>query len=115
MSTELSLQEVKKEWHGTLMSYLIGFFLSLLFTGFSFSLVLTQLFTREMMIYAIIASALLQAVVQVRFFLHVGQEPKPRWESQFFYSMVIVLLIIAIGTLWIMSDLNQRVMLNLEK
>ena len=32
----------------------------------------------------IVALALLQAIVQLLFFLHVGQEAKPRWETLVF-------------------------------
>jgi cytochrome o ubiquinol oxidase operon protein cyoD len=52
--------------------------------------------------------------VQLRFFLHLGQEAKPRWETMIFYFMVLVLLIIALGSLWIMHDLEERVMSNME-
>jgi cytochrome o ubiquinol oxidase operon protein cyoD len=54
--------------------------------------------------------ALIQAIVQLRYFLHLGQEAKPRYESLVFYFMAVVLIIITIGSLWIMSDLNARVM-----
>ena len=43
MSHELSLNEIKKEWHGTLKSYVIGFIASLILTAISFSLVITSL------------------------------------------------------------------------
>jgi cytochrome o ubiquinol oxidase operon protein cyoD len=46
----------------------------------------------------------------VFFFLHLGKEAKPKWESVTLYSTVATLLIIVIGTLWIMYDLNNRVM-----
>lgn len=62
------------------------------------------------LIYTVIALALVQAIVQLLFFLHVGQEAKPRWETVVFYFMVVILFIIAAGSLWIMNDLNDRVM-----
>ena len=40
----------------------------------------------------------------------MGQEAKPRWETLIFCFMVLILLIIVIGSLWIMNDLNERVM-----
>lgn len=113
MSHELSLKEIKKEWHGTLKAYVIGFVASLLLTAASFLIVMTRLFSGRILIYTIVSFALIQAIVQLRFFLHVGQEAKPRWESLVFYFMVMVLLIIAIGSLWIMNDLDDRVMSNM--
>jgi cytochrome o ubiquinol oxidase subunit IV len=108
--SELSLKEIKKEWHGTLTSYAVGFIGSILLTISAFLLVITKLLTGQLLIYALISLALFQAVIQLLFFLHVGQEAKPRWETLVFYFMMMVLLIIAFGSLWIMSDLNDRVM-----
>lgn len=113
MSHELTLKEIQKEWHGTLKSYGIGFIGSLALTAISFLLVFTKLFSEQTLIYSIVALALVQGIVQLLFFLHLGQEAKPRWETIVFCFMVIVLLIIALGSLWIMSDLNERVMSNM--
>ena len=111
MHDDLSLKEIKKEWHGTLKAYVIGFVASLLLTAASFSYCHTQGCSQDTaLIYTIVGLALVQAIVQLLFFLHVGQEAKPRWETVVFYFMVLVLLIIAIGSLWIMYDLNDRVM-----
>ncbi|HEY4832677.1 MAG TPA: cytochrome o ubiquinol oxidase subunit IV [Waddliaceae bacterium] len=108
--SDLSLKEIKKEWHGTLKSYVIGFASSLILTAVSFLLVVSKQLSGQTLVYSIIALAIGQAAVQLRFFLHLGQEPKPRWESVVFYFMVLILLIIAIGSLWIMYDLHHRLM-----
>jgi cytochrome o ubiquinol oxidase operon protein cyoD len=105
-----SLKEIQKEWHGTLKSYLIGFAASILFTTLSFAIVATTLFSKPTLIYTLVSLALGQAIFQLVFFLHVGQEPKPRWETLVFLFMVMVLIIIVLGSLWIMYDLNNRVM-----
>lgn len=116
MHTELSLKEIQKEWHGSYKSYFIGFIASLLLTAASFSLVIFQVLPPQTLIYIIVFLALVQAVLQLIFFLHVGQEAKPRWETVVFLFMVMILLIIALGSLWIMHDLNNRVMgpMNME-
>ncbi len=107
---ELSLKETKKEWHGTLKGYLIGFIACLVLTGASFLLVLNRPFSEAVLVYLLAALALVQAIFQLLCFLHLGQEDKPRWESFTFYFMVVALIIIAVGSLWIMFDLNYRVM-----
>lgn len=114
MSTELSLNEIQKEWHGTAKSYIIGFIASLLLTAISFSLVITQLISGQVLIYTLIGLAVVQAIVQLIFFLHVGQEAKPRWETIAFCFTVMVLLIIVVGSLWIMNDLDDRMMPRME-
>ena len=110
METELSLAEIKKEYHGTLSAYIVGFIASLLLTGVSFALVITRAITGDNLIYALISLALIQAFFQLLCFLHLGQEAKPRWESVIFWFMVLVLSIIVLGTFWIMFDLDNRVM-----
>ena len=110
MHSDLTFKEIKKEWHGTYQSYLIGFLASFILTIISFYLVITQALSSSTLVYTIIALALIQAIIQLLFFLHVGQEAKPRWETLIFYFMVLVLLIIVVGSLWIMHDLNDRVM-----
>lgn len=110
MHPDLSLKEMKKEWHGSLKAYVIGFVASVLLTAASFLLVISQLLSGYAIIFALIGLAIVQAGVQLLFFLHVGQEAKPRWETLVFWFMVVVLLIIALGSLWIMYDLNSRMM-----
>lgn len=115
MTTELSLKEVQKQWHGTLSSYLIGFFISLLLTLASFGLVMTQLFAAPVTTVIVVGLALTQAICQLLFFLHLGKEAKPRWESLAFYFMLLVVFIVAFGTLWIINDLQGRVMTEMNK
>ncbi len=110
MSSELSLNEIQKEWHGSWQSYVIGLLASLSLTIISFFLVITRFFAAPILIYVVIGLAIAQAVVQLLFFLHVGQEERPRWESISCGFTIFILLIIVIGSLWIMYDLNERMM-----
>jgi cytochrome o ubiquinol oxidase operon protein cyoD len=89
---------------------MVGFLSSLAFTSASFFLVITRIIPTGSIPYTIAFLALVQAVVQLRFFLHVGEEPRPKWESVSFYFMIGILLIIVLGTLWIMNDLDERMM-----
>lgn len=107
---EDSLKSIQKEWHGSLQGYILGFILSLLLTSCSFLLVINKTLPRNFLIMAVVSLAFIQAIVQLLFFLHIGQEEKPRWESRAFYFMLAVLLIISFGSLWIMFDLDDRMM-----
>jgi cytochrome o ubiquinol oxidase operon protein cyoD len=106
----MSLAENKNEWGGTGSNYAKGLILSFLLTLTSFCLVGFRLFSNRTLAITITILALIQAAVQLFFFLHVAHEKAPRWRLHFFYCMIGVLLIVAIGTLWIMSDLNSRMM-----
>lgn len=110
MEKELTLNEEQKLWHGSFRSYAIGFTASLLLTGLSFLLVAAKLVPVPYLGYTVAALALVQAVIQLKYFLHLGQEGKPYWETFIFMFMVLILLIVVLGSLWIMYDLNQRTM-----
>ncbi len=115
MHAEPSLKEIKKEWHGSLKAYAIGFMASIVLTSASFLLVIAGWLSGQILVYTLIGLAAVQALFQLLFFLHVGQEAKPRWETLVFYFMVLVLFIVVAGSLWIMHDLNDRVMSNMIK
>ncbi len=109
MQDNLSLNEVIKEWHGSHRHYVIGFLLSILLSGIAFYLVMAG-FKGSTILYTIIGLALLQAVGQLIFFLHLGKEEKPRWETLLVLFMILVAVIIVVGSLWIMFDLDKRTM-----
>ncbi len=115
MNDDLGLQTVQKEWHGSLKSYIIGFFLCLFLTGFSFLIVILHLFSGSTLFYTLIGLGILQAIIQMLFFLHVGQEDKPKWETISFSFMVMCLLILVIGSLWVLNDLDERMMPEMER
>jgi cytochrome o ubiquinol oxidase operon protein cyoD len=110
MSEELSLKEMQKEWPQTLKLYIMGFTGSLLLTGVSFSVAALKPFAPHSLVAILVLLALTQAFVQLLFFMHFGKEVKPRWMTLIFWFMVMVLLIVVLGTLWIMTDLDHRVM-----
>lgn len=95
---------------GTLKSYVIGFILSIILTLAAYILVLEELFKPHIVTLLIVGLAILQICVQMLFFLHLGGEPKPQWNFLFFLFMALVVAIVVIGSLWIMYNLNQRVM-----
>ena len=110
MSTELGLKETQKEWHGSLKSYIIGFILCLILTSTSFLLVTLKVLNGYTLVYTLIGLGIGQAIVQMLLFLHVGQEAKPRWETISFCFMLLCVLILVIGSLWVMHDLDKRMM-----
>lgn len=110
MNHETNLKKIQQEWHGSLEHYLIGFIVSLILTLSSFFFVGARLFTEDTLIYTIVGLAIFQAIIQLIFFFHLGRETKPQWSRFSFYVMVTVLLTILIGSIWIMNDLNERMM-----
>jgi len=91
-----------------LKSYVIGFGLSLLLTLTAYLLVTNHGASRHVLIGIVVLLALVQFFVQIYYFLHLGAETKPRWKLAVFLSMTGVVLILVFGSLWIMTNLNNR-------
>lgn len=105
-----------KSNHGSEKSYLVGFFLSLVLTLLSYFAVASHinsghtLFSHEMLIPWVLSLAVLQLFVQLIFFLHLGSEKGPRWNLAIFVSTVSIILLVVLGSLWIMYHLNYNMM-----
>ena len=110
MNHDPSLPEIQKQWHGSFAAYLIGFILSLLLTFLAYYLVAEKLLTTHFFIFPLLVIGTTQAIIQLLFFLHIGKESQPRWRMLVFVWMITVLLIIVLGTIWIMFNLDSRVM-----
>jgi cytochrome o ubiquinol oxidase operon protein cyoD len=101
---------------GTLGTYVTGFVLSLLLTGTAYGLVWDhvhsrhEVFSHHFLMAAVLGLAVLQLLVQLVFFLHMSRESKPRWNVLVLLFATGVVLIVVLGSLWIMDHLNYRMM-----
>ncbi len=88
--------------------YTVGFISSAILTLTAYTLVVNTTFSGWALLYVILVLAVMQLAVQVLFFLHLGREEKPRWKLVSFLFAVMVVLIVVLGSLWIMTNLNYR-------
>ena len=89
-------------------SYLIGFLLSLCLTLAAYLMVSRHTSSNGVLVFGVVCLALVQLFVQLKFFLHLGSESKPKWNLLVFGFMLGVLLILVFGSLWIMYNLNYH-------
>lgn len=100
----------------TLKSYIIGFALSLVLTLAAAGLIWVYLnsdhriFSHDFLTAAIIMLAIAQLLVQLIFFMHLADESSPRWKLGALLSAVGIILIVVVGSIWIMSHLNYNMM-----
>lgn len=94
----------------TYMSYIAGFVLSILCTLGAYELVVQRSFSKWTIVYLVAGLALAQFVIQMLLFLHLGHEKSPRWKLLVFGSMVTLVAILVLGSLWIMHNLNYHMM-----
>ena len=92
----------------SLRGYLIGFGSSLILTLGAYFIVTHGNLSQATKVTLVTILALSQFMVQLVYFLHLGREFKPRWKLFVFIFMIGVVSILVAGSLWIMTDLNNR-------
>lgn len=95
---------------GTLKTYISGFLLCIFLTLAAYVLVMKHLLTGLTLTLSIVSLGIIQFFVQLILFLHLGDEPKPRWNLIVFSFMALVVLILVFGSIWIMINLQYRMM-----
>lgn len=97
----------KRDSEASVFSYSIGFILCIFMTIWAYMAVTGSL-SRKTALVIISILAFAQFVTQTFFFLHLGHENKPRWRLSSYLFMIMVVLILFIGSIWIMNNLNYR-------
>jgi cytochrome o ubiquinol oxidase subunit IV len=95
---------------GSLKAYLTGFLLSLILTAIPFALMRRGVLSSRAILAGIFVAGLVQILVHLHYFLHLDTSSAARWNV---LAMIFTLLIMALfvgGTLWIMHNLNYRMM-----
>lgn len=110
MSKKHNSKESIEESSADYTTYALGFILSLLLTLTAFFIVRRHFLTGWVMDYAVVSLGTIQVLVQLLFFLHLGNEPRPYWNLQLFLFMVLTVGILVGGSLWIMNELDYRTM-----
>src|SRR4051812_43226661 len=95
---------------GSDKSLSIGFLLSFGLTIAAYCISQTEGLSLNAKIVTIAGLAFIQFIAQMIFFLHLGRERKPKWKLYMFFSMVVVVGILVIGSLWIMHNLDYNMM-----
>jgi cytochrome o ubiquinol oxidase operon protein cyoD len=93
-----------------LIAYITGFGLSIVLTLAAYFMVTGRLFQNFTLMIIIGGLALVQFGVQLIFFLHLGQEERPRWRLIILLFMVMIVVILVVGSIWIMNNLNYHTM-----
>lgn len=94
----------------TLASLTIGFLLSLGLTICAYLVAVGNIKDSMAAVGVLVVLAATQLVIQLVFFLHFGEEKRPRWNMWSFVFMGLVLFIVVAGSMWIMYHLNYNMM-----
>lgn len=97
-----------KAEHKTMTSYIVGFALSLVFTFIPYYMVVNQTVTGTALLVTILGFAVVQMLIQIVFFLHLGRGPKPLYNVVFFISTVGIILVVVGGSIVIINNLHYN-------
>jgi cytochrome o ubiquinol oxidase operon protein cyoD len=97
------------EPRGVLQSYVTGVLLALALTLAPFALVMSGA-SGTNAVAGIFALAVIQIVVHVVFFLHLGRSPDQRWNLMAFVFTALIVGILVGGSYWVMYHLDHNMM-----
>lgn len=96
--------------HGSMKLYVLGFISSILLILAAYFIVSKHVFSGPLLTFAVVGLGTVQAMIQFFCFLHLNRESKPRWNLIMFLFMLLIVVVLVIGSLWIMYNLNYRTM-----
>ncbi len=105
-----------KSLQNELTRYVTGFITALVLSFAAYWLAVTSwLGSGVWFAFVLLVLAGLQMLVQVLFFLHLRHEQKPRWQTYSYVFTWLMLLVIVIGSIWIMRNLDYNMHIAPEK
>jgi cytochrome o ubiquinol oxidase operon protein cyoD len=93
------------------MSPTLGYLISLALTAVAYFFAANHVLAGWALKGAVVALAIIQAAVQLFCFFRLKEEGKARWNLMLFLFMMLVLIVVVFGSLWIMYNLDYRMML----
>ena len=80
-----------------------------------YALAVDSAFTDTMFVVIVLFAAALQLYIQSCYFLHLDDKEVPRWRLLSYLFTWFTLLIIAVGSVWIMNHLNYNMGMSPEQ
>ncbi len=96
------------EFRPMVVRYVIGFFIALLLSVMSYIIVTTGTLNAMTTMAIILAFAVVQLIAQLIFFLHLDIKGRSTTRTATFAFTIAMMLVIVIGSLWIMRNLDYR-------
>ena len=93
-----------------LSAHVWGCVLCLALTLAAYALVVEQVWSGWIGNAAVLTLAVGQVAVQLVLFFSLGKEGKPHWNLWFFFFTILIFLVVILGSLWIMANLDYRMM-----
>lgn len=98
------------KWNVSYKPLFIGFILSLILTLATYWIGSHYHLTHWILVVSVVGVGVIQSLLQLVFFMHLGLESKPKWNLLIFIYTAALLIIVVGGSLWIMSNLDYNMM-----
>lgn len=103
--------QVYQSWNTSVKRLSLGFVLSFFMLFLMYGLVRYNFLDGFTACAMMMGLAFLQMAVQLVCFLHLGSEKSPFWNTVLFIFMLAIMLIVVVGSVWIMYNLNYHMMM----
>ncbi len=103
------MMDTHRGWSMSIKPLFLGFFFSLVTLFAAYRIVNHYHFSDHVLLFEILALACVQATLQLIFFLHIGLEKSPRWNTRMLLFMISLLVFVVAGSIWIMHHLHYNV------
>ncbi|VFP84473.1 Cytochrome bo(3) ubiquinol oxidase subunit 4 [Candidatus Erwinia haradaeae] len=97
-----------------LKSYLIGFLVSVVLTVIPFWMVMNHIGSQAALLSLVLICAIMQIIIHLVYFLHLDSKSEGGWNLIAISFATLIILIIIIGSLWIMWNLNYNMRASLH-
>ena len=95
---------------GSFKSYTTGLILAIALTAIPFGLVMSGVLSRSATLFCISGAAVVQILVHLHYFLHLDTSSAMRWNILALLFTLLIMVLFVGGTIWIMYNLNYRMM-----
>ncbi len=95
---------------GSLKSYGAGFVLSLILTAIPFALVMSGALPSSVTLAGIFSAGIVQILAHLHYFLHLDTSSAASWNVLALMFTLLIMALFVGGTIWIMYNLNYRMM-----
>jgi cytochrome o ubiquinol oxidase operon protein cyoD len=104
-------QFIYHNWNTSAKRLVVGLVVSGIILVAMYILAAYQLIPGHLLCVTVMGLAFLQAAIQLLCFLHLGSEKPPYWNSMLFIFMLAIILIVVLGSIYIMYNLNYHMMM----
>ena len=98
------------DFGASVKSYLVGFVLSVILAGIPFWSVMTHSFDHTTTLWIVVAAAIVQIVVHLKYFLHLDFSKEGRINTfSFLFTALIIVMVVGLSV-WIIYAANELMM-----